>query len=74
MTGVTHGGIFISDDEIRWMEELDHQEREEEMSSWAIQNSAREILRPTKISLNGKSLYRNIYTQELCFDDGMQAR
>ncbi|MCK9615783.1 MAG: hypothetical protein M0R48_09895 [Candidatus Omnitrophica bacterium] len=72
--GTMHGGLFISADEIEWMEEFDKQEREDDLKRRAIDSARRDMLAPTAYALNGKKIFRNIYTGDLCFADGSEVK
>lgn len=65
------GHVRHSAEEIAWMEEIDRQDREEELKRWSFETAKRAILMPMAgISLDGKQLYRNRYTGDICFENG----
>ena len=66
-----NGDIRHSSEEIAWMEELDLQDMEDDIKRWATKSVKNDILVPIQgISLEGKQIFFNRYTEEICFENG----
>lgn len=67
------GHILHSIEEIEWMEAIDAQDREDDLKRWATQTALRDMLVPVVgISIDGKQLFKNKFTNEICYQDGTQ--